>query len=69
MVYNDAPDVIGIAAGTIDSWGESGSGSGNEGGRGEVPGPRAHIFLREKAGWFVVPEDGLERFEGHMPGY
>lgn len=65
MVYNDAPDVVGIAAGTIDSGGASGDASE----RGEVPGPRVHIFLREKAEWFVVPEDGLEKLEGHMPGY
>lgn len=30
---------------------------------GELPEVEQHIFLREKAGWVVVPEDGARREE------
>lgn len=31
--------------------------------KGELTKPTEHIFLKEKAGWFDLPEDGLGRFE------
>ena len=43
MIYMFAPDTIGIAAGTIK--------------KGEVPGPFAHIFLKDKPSWFTIPND------------
>lgn len=57
MQYLSEPEMIGIPAGTIDE------GSLGEG-VGERLRPECHIFLKEKASWFVVPEDGLERWEG-----
>ena len=42
---------IGICAGLIDQ------------GQETLPKPRNHIFLREKAPWFVVPDDGAQRFQ------
>lgn len=61
MAYRAFPDLLGIAAGTID-WPEHGGGGWG------VARPSCHIFLREKAGWFEVPGDGLERYEGHFFG-
>ncbi|OJJ81011.1 GFA family protein [Aspergillus glaucus CBS 516.65] len=58
MAYKSMPELIGIPAGTIDP------GSDGE----DIPRPDCHIFLSEKAGWFEVPGDGLERFEGHFMG-
>lgn len=58
MAYKNMPELIGIPAGTIDP------GSDGE----EIPRPDCHIFLEEKAGWFEVPGDGLERFERHFMG-
>ena len=58
MAYKSVPELIGIPAGTIDP--------GSDG--GDIPRPDCHIFLGEKAGWFEVPGDGLERFEGHFMG-
>ncbi|PLB43222.1 hypothetical protein P170DRAFT_441677 [Aspergillus steynii IBT 23096] len=58
MRYDFNPEGVGIAAGTIDS------SSGSE----VVPRPARHIYLKEKAGWFEVPEDGAERWEGHFDG-
>ena len=73
MAYTAFPDVVGIAAGTLDNANSehvNGQGNGNEGeingaekGKGEIPGPGLHIFLKEKADWFEVPQDGLDRFE------
>lgn len=57
MAYDSMPGLVGVPAGTIDLGSEEG-----------VPRPDCHIFLGEKAGWFEVPEDGLERFEGHFMG-
>lgn len=55
MRYDFNPGMMGIAAGTIDQ-------------SAEVPRPARHIYLREKAGWFEVPEDGAERWERHVDG-
>ena len=63
MAYRAFPDLLGIAAGTID-WPEDGGGGDGWG----IVRPSCHIFLREKAGWFEVPVDGLERYEGHFFG-
>ena len=35
----------------------------------DIPKPEAHIFLKEKAQWEVLGEDGIERFEGFSPGF
>ena len=64
MAYRAFPDLLGITAGTID-WPEDG---GDDGYGWGVVRPSCHIFLKEKAGWFGVPEDGLERYEGHFFG-
>lgn len=66
MAYTAFPDVVGIAAGTLDSGTVNGESNGNKGNKGEIPGPGLHIFLKEKADWFEVPQDGLERFEEHF---
>ncbi|KAH8430505.1 GFA family protein [Aspergillus melleus] len=58
MRYDFSPEMVGIAAGTIDQAADSGI----------VPRPARHIYLREKAGWFEVPDDGAERWEGHFDG-
>jgi hypothetical protein len=54
MWYRKDPDVMGVAAGTLDeedsaeAWFE---GAGN------------HIYVGECPGWYRVPEDGLRRVE------
>ena len=35
----------------------------------DIPKPEAHIFLKERAQWEVLGEDGIERFEGFSPGF
>lgn len=30
----------------------------------QVPPPSAHIFLKEKASWFPLPDDGAVRLQG-----
>lgn len=45
---------IGVAAGTIEE------GSLRE----RMMGVREHIFVGQKAGWYQLPEDGVERWEG-----
>lgn len=69
MAYTAFPDVVGIAAGTLDNLDTKTvveQSNGNNGGKGEIPGPGLHIFLKEKADWFEVPQDGLDRFEAHF---
>ena len=44
-----------IPAGTVD--------------QGEVPASDGHIFVGEKAAWYELPEDGLERCEGFSPTF
>ena len=53
MMYKCDPDAIGIAAGTIDE----------DSVIGELEKAKTHIFLSQKASWYAVPEDGLERYE------
>lgn len=36
--------------------------------KGKLMKPTGHIFLEEKAGWFDLPEDGLERFDRFSDG-
>lgn len=60
MAYTAFPDEVAIAAGTLDSLDSSGDGPR------EIPKPGLHIFLKEKADWFEVPNDGLERYETHF---
>lgn len=51
MKYCHQPDQLGIAAGTIDK------------STTPLPRPKKHIFLQEKAAWFELPDDGIERFD------
>lgn len=53
MVLDKEPFVTGVAAGTLDVESEH-----------LVSGPGKHIFLKEKAAWFVVPDDGSRKFDG-----
>lgn len=55
MVYYCDMDRYSLTASSID---ES---------REPLPKACEHIFLKEKAPWFVLPEDGAERFDA-MPG-
>lgn len=57
MFYYCQPDKISITVGTIDE---------NE---VEIPKPTAHIFLEEKARWFDVPNDGLNRYNRFPPAF
>lgn len=69
MAYTSFPDVVGIAAGTLDNLDSdpvNGQSNGNKASKGEIPGPGLHIFLKEKADWFEVPQDGLDRFKEHF---
>ena len=54
MQYKFQPERIGFTAGTFNG----------ESVRGELPKVSEHIFLREKAAWFEVPDDGIPRFDG-----
>lgn len=57
MQYRFASDRIGVCTGTVTE--------------ADPPLPRleAHIFLEEKAPWFVIPDDGAKRYDGFSPGY
>ena len=59
MTYYALPDTIAVAAGTIDE----------ESVQGELVKPGNHIFLGEKAKWYVLPEDGLDRYDEWPPGF
>jgi hypothetical protein len=52
MQYLFQPNRIGLTAGTFDRV------------EGSLPKVGEHIFLKEKAVWFEVPDDGIPRFEG-----
>lgn len=52
MQYKRQPERIWLTAGTFDEI------------RGDMGKVEQHIFLREKAPWFEVPEDGILRFKG-----
>ncbi|OJJ41455.1 hypothetical protein ASPWEDRAFT_167470 [Aspergillus wentii DTO 134E9] len=58
MAYDVDPEMTGIAAGTIDDDASIPD---------QVPKPGFHIFLKEKAAWFDIPEDGAERWDSHPP--
>jgi hypothetical protein len=36
--------------------------------KGDLPKPAMHIFVGEKAGWWDLPEDGIERHETFPEG-
>ena len=59
MTYYATPDTIAVAAGTIDE----------KSVQGELVKPGNHIFVGEKANWFVLPEDGLDRYDEFPPGF
>ena len=54
MTYPSSPNEIGLCMSTVDL--ESLK-------TDSAPKVVKHIFLREKAPWFVLPEDGIERTE------
>jgi hypothetical protein len=54
MYLDQDPQNTGVAAGTLD----------DDNGKSAVLQPVAHIFLKEKASWFEVPDDGAKRFQG-----
>ena len=51
MQYDDYPEKTYVAAGSIveSAW--------------ELPGASSHMFVRSKPGWFVIGDDGVERWE------
>jgi hypothetical protein len=53
MWYKLDPDSIAVTMGSIDE----------DTVKGELPSANKHIFLKEKAMWYVLPDDGLERYE------
>jgi len=55
MQYDFQRERIGITAGTFDTFDEA---------RGVMGKVEEHIFLKEKAAWFEVPEDGIPKYEG-----
>jgi hypothetical protein len=57
MQYYFQPQRLSIAAGTIDR------------STTPLPRPREHIFLTDKASWFKLPDDGLDRFEEFDPPF
>ncbi len=59
MRYDFQPQIISIAAGSIDE----------ESIKGELVKPTEHIFLSEKAAWFEIPDDGLKKFEKFPDGF
>ena len=52
MQYYMKPERVGITYGTIDEC------------NGKLDPPVEHIFLKEKAPWFTLPDDGLPRHDG-----
>lgn len=59
MKYKAEPGTIGICAGTVDE-----SSVEAQGLEEMVQGKAKHIFVGEKAGWYILGEDGLRRYEG-----
>jgi hypothetical protein len=57
MQYYMKPERLSIAAGTLER------------NTAPLPQPAEHIFLTEKASWFKLPEDGLDRFEEFNPPF
>ena len=59
MTYYAMPDSIGVAAGTV-----------NEASiHGELLKPQNHIFVSDKAKWYTIPDDGLERYDTFPPEF
>ena len=52
--YDPQPGIVSIPPGSID----------DSSVKGTLPKPSMHVFLKEKASWFDLPEDGLERWDG-----
>ena len=60
MKYHCRPDGTSIAMGIVD----------NPGVIGKMPQPTAHIFLKEKAEWWSLPDnDGLARYDSFDEAY
>ena len=53
MKYSCEPQHTSVAMGIVD----------DESVKGELPKPKGHIFLGEKASWWEMADDGLERWE------
>lgn len=54
MVYAFEKDTTGLVMGSFDPGSL----------KGEWPKIKKHIFVKEKAPWTIVPDDGAPRFEG-----
>ncbi len=60
MKYHCDPDETSVVMGIVD----------DEHVVGEMPRPAEHIFLKEKARWWSIPDgDGLARYEGFTEAY
>jgi hypothetical protein len=57
MVYHFENDRIGVCMGTVVEADPP------------LPGIQSHIFLKDKAPWFILPDDAAKRLEGFSPGY
>lgn len=53
MSLDKEPSTTAVAAGTLDIESEH-----------IVRGPGMHIFYKEKAAWYVAPDDGSRKFDG-----
>ncbi|EAW12616.1 GFA family protein [Aspergillus clavatus NRRL 1] len=56
MKYDYESGHLSVTTGTID-----------ETLRSEIPKPSRHLFVREKAAWFDLPDDEAERVDGFTP--
>ncbi|KAJ5177030.1 uncharacterized protein N7482_002907 [Penicillium canariense] len=52
MTFDNDPSSTAVAAGTLDAESEQ-----------LVPMPGKHIFFKEKAAWYVVPDDGAKKYD------
>lgn len=55
------PGRLSISPGSFDDWEV-------EGGGNKIGKPQCWVYTGEKAAWFDVPNDGLQRFEGNDEG-
>ena len=59
MTYYAIPDTIGVASGTVDE----------QSVQGELPKVHNHIFVKDKAKYHDIPDDGAPRYEAFPPGF
>lgn len=53
MIYTFEPETTAVTVGSVDP----------QSFKGEWPKVKNHIFLKEKAPWVTLPDDGAERLE------